>query len=203
MIVGIDTRSRAMHVAASEKLPRSMFAAPEGTAWFGFFGYSEDKAKGRHPDESRGQLYLDARDLFESLPAGSHVFCEEPLALQNGLTTRLLSMSAGAIWAAFWQTNPDATWYWVDNATWKKAVLGRGSPPRGEKVKPWVRRETLAHPKFVEWCARADHRQLHWETTEVQFERQLDLYDAWCLMEYGRITLAMSPDREKESSEGC
>lgn len=170
-VVGVDTRSRTMHWASSARLP-----LPVGdVGWL-----VEDRSL--HQELARVELFWYSHRVFKTLPAGAHVFCEEPLALKNGETTRLLCLAAGAVWSGFQMANPDATWYWVNPATWKKAVLGRGLPPRGEKHKPWIEQTLLADPVFLEWMQTRP-------STRGQFALQPDLYDAWCLMRYGTSVL--------------
>lgn len=108
MILGLDTSTQRLAWAVgsdTEPLVYGYFNAPAG-----------------EPDERRIALTRRAESLFESLPDGSTVFCEEPLALQNGKTTRLLGLAAGAIWAAHLRC--DLTWVWVDAASWKSKKDG-------------------------------------------------------------------------------
>lgn len=167
MIVGLDTKTRAYH-----------WTVDPG---FGRVGarYGWCVREKLDPELARIDLFRAAKVFFGWLPSGSHVFCEEPLALQNGKTTRLLNLAAGAIWAAFVAADVDATWYWIDAAAWKKAVLGRGAPPKGQKHKPWIEESLLARPDFLEW------QQVSGPDTRGDFMLQADLYDAWCLMQYG------------------
>lgn len=83
-----------------------------------------------NPDVRRHTLYDGVRSYFEELEhkvvMGSfHIFCEEPLALQNGKTTRLLSLAAGAVWAAHLEF--DCYWHWTNVAAWKRRVIGNGN----------------------------------------------------------------------------
>lgn len=167
LVLGIDTKTRAFHWVASGEMP----PLAQRYGWV-------SQPEREDPEVSRLELLRAARQFFVGLPSGSSVFCEEPLALQNGRTTRLLNLAAGAIWSAFMVVNPDATWHWVDNVTWKREVLGRGSPPNRGKHKPWIEETLLTSEEFVGWL----HQDLG---SRADFLDQTDLYDAWCLMRYG------------------
>jgi hypothetical protein len=106
-------------------------------------------------------LFRAARDFFGTLPPGSSVFCEEPLSLQNGKTSRLLGLAAGAIWAA--HTDYDLFWHWMDVSTWKKE-LGLGSNTKKEFVRPAIEAMT---------AFRHEDRE--------QFLTFPDLYDAFAI----------------------
>jgi len=116
-----------------------------------------------NPDVRRQQLYEEAYNFFALLPVGSHVFAEEPLALKNGKTTRLLGLAAGAIWAAHLRFS--MFWYWVDVATWKSKTVGNGNATKDE-VQAFVRAHDIDYPEE-------------------------DLFDAHCLMVYGERQLAI------------
>ena len=164
-VVGLDTRTRAFHWVSSIQLGGRRY------------GWVEEPDK-MDVENARAALYHEARRFFQLIPRGAHVFCEEPLALHNGKTTRLLCLVAGAIWSAFIQANPDATWYWIDNSSWKREILGRGSPPNRGKHKPWIEQTLLTSEDFIAWL----HVDLK---SRGDFMTQTDLYDAWCLMRYG------------------
>jgi hypothetical protein len=141
-VVGIDTSS-ARFAASLPKHKTAVFDA-EGS-----------------PDERRIGLYRFAHKFFSELPSGAHVWCEEPLSLQNGATTRLLGLAAGAIWAA--HLNFDITWYWMNVSTWKME-LGLGRNTKKEFVRPAIEAMTA--------FAHEDREQF------LQFP---DLYDAWAI----------------------
>lgn len=158
-ILGIDTKSRAFHWVSSYE---------SGWDMGSFTSIHEDH------DMARAEVFEYSRELFEESDEFDHVFCEAPLALQNGKTTRLLCMAAAAMWCGYVASGSTAIWYWVDPATWKRDVLG-GAPPRGMKHKPWIRQRCLElWPETI--------------TDEVlaQFDFEPDFFDAWCLMRYGR-----------------
>ena len=113
------------------------------------------------PDERRMELLRAARSFFKKIPDGAHVFCEEPLALQNGNTTRLLGLAAGAIWAAHLDYN--FYWHWMNVSTWKQE-LGLGRNTKKEFVRPAIE----AIPAFK------------YEDRE-KFLTYPDLYDAWAI----------------------
>lgn len=171
-VVGIDTRSRSFHWVSSIPL------GPARRRW----GFIEAPAD-TDVEIARAKLYREAREFFRFVPYGSSVFCEEPLALrQNPNTTRLLCMAAAAVWCGLVATERSITWYWTNPATWKKAVLGKGAPPKGQKHKPWIEQELLANPEFLTWLD-FDRRD------RGEFQLNPDLYDAWCLMAHGTAVL--------------
>lgn len=104
-----------------------------------------------------------------------HIYGEEPLALQNGATTRMLGMAAGALWTVAYSVGSQAVqagfhsvaWYWVDNAHWKKEVVGSGSADK-DAIRDYV----LAQQRLSD------------EQIAV-YEAEVDLFDADCLLEYG------------------
>lgn len=158
MIVGVDTKSRAFHWATSDG---------STLTYNGFTSAQDDH------DLARAEVFERSRGLFGDL-SPAHVFCEAPLALQNGKTTRLLCMAAAAVWCGFVASEVDALWYWVDPSTWKRDVLG-GAPPRGVKHKPWIRQRCLEL----------------WPNVMVPglvsaFDLEPDLFDAYCLLRYGQ-----------------
>lgn len=167
LVVGMDTKTRSFHWVSNMSLP--------GT--YQVYGLASSPPK-VDVEIARVELFRSARHLFAGLHPGTYVFCEEPLALsKNPQTTRLLCLAAGAIWSAFIQSNADATWVWTNPATWKKDVLGRGAPPRGEKHKPWIEDTLLGRRDFLEWADRLNARPT--------FAASPDFYDAWCLMRHG------------------
>lgn len=173
MILGLDTRSRATHAVASEPLDDG------GSCYWWVVSTAEIQ------EMAWVDLFYACRDMFKWLPSGSHVFCEEPLALrQNPATTRVLCMTAGVVYAAFVASDVYATWYSVNPATWKKAVLGRGVPPQGQKHKPWIAGTLDQDEAFAAWVERQG-----WERTTGDLDAEPDLRDAWCLMRYGQSVL--------------
>lgn len=167
-IIGLDTRSKTFHWVSSIQLG-------SGNRRWGM----SPEVKGEDVELARIRLFNDAREFFKLVPFGSHIFCEEPLALaKNPATTRILCMAAASVWCGLVATNRDATWYWTNPASWKKAVLGRGAPPKGQKHKPWIEEQLLMLPEFIEW--------LHFDRRDRGvFQLEPDLYDAWCLMTHG------------------
>jgi len=168
LVMGIDTNSRSLHFVTSQPVHQLKVR----------YAFLESG----HPniDLARAEIFRLAKEMFSFVPFGSHVFCEEPLALaKNPATTRLLCMSAGAIFAAFVASYRDATWHWVNPASWKKEVLGRGAPPVGQKHKPWIAATLDNMPEFQEWMKAVRG------PVAASFEAQPDYRDAWCLMTYG------------------
>lgn len=171
--VGVDTSSFGFHWVSSRPI------RVDDLMQFDHF-----KAKG--PVEERWvHIYRAARDFFAILPNNSHVWCEEPLALpKNGKTTRILGITAGVIFGAFVAASKltDSTWYWVDVASWKRAVIHNGSAKKDEVRR--VVREQRDFNLLLNW---------HQDKSHDPFEDQPDLYDAWALMEYGRLQSEETP----------
>lgn len=161
-IVGLDTSSFGFHWVSNTSL---LFGGAKHP-----LGYY--KAPG--PVEERWvYVFEEALAFFKRLPDGAKVFCEEPLALpRNGKTTRILGISAGVIFGAFVAATEwtDSNWFWVDVASWKRAVLGNGSAKK-ELIRSIVRDQPEWHRAFSRW--------------DDLFEEQRDFYDAYSLMRYG------------------
>lgn len=156
VIVGLDTASDRWHACSTSNV-------------FGMRNASY-RTPTKNVDERRMELYEQARDWFTTLAdvhPGAHVFCEEPLALRNGKTTRVLSLAAGAIWAGHY--NLDLYWFWVDVAHWKKEVVGNGNANK-DIIREWCE----ANPAFK-----------HQSLGAGELERDPDYYDAYCLKIYG------------------
>jgi Holliday junction resolvasome RuvABC endonuclease subunit len=120
LVVGLDTGSNRLHMYSSDGGHQHVFI---------------DTRKAPDPDERRTMLFRQARAIFKTLPRGTVIACEEPLSLQNGKTTRILGLSAGAIWAA--HVDCDVFWTWVNVSTWKRDTVGKGNATKGE-VMDWV-----------------------------------------------------------------
>lgn len=121
-IVGVDTASTRLH---------AVWTSAGVTDYPYKLNFSTSDS---NPDVRRIKIHQQAHGFFGMLPDGTHVFCEEPLALQNGKTTRLLGLAAGAVWAAHLEF--DLFWHWVDVATWKKDTVGRGNADKDD-VRKW------------------------------------------------------------------
>lgn len=152
LVVGLDTASTRWHAVASDGFSNGVDLQPSRKPW-----------KDKSPDERRAEL---RRTFGETLDAlifvnghGFAIYCEEPLALQNGKTTRLLSLAAGALWAE--ADRRGIEWHWVDVAHWKRVVVGNGN---ADKAK------IQAHAE---------------EAYGVEYPAE-DYYDAHCIMVYGR-----------------
>lgn len=181
IVVGLDTDSRGFHWVSNSPL---------------WDGSGDDPAPGKvgfiqagaDTEQRRAISYYSAKSFFGGIASGTsdelHVFCEEPLALKNGKTTRILSLAAGAIWAAFVESGGsrvDRWWYWVDVAHWKKEVCGNGNIGKEE-----IRMFCRTNPGW-----QALSREAPATEDEViapygfAFEDNHNLYDAWCLQVYG------------------
>lgn len=183
LVVGLDTKSRGFHWVSN--LPVEIVGVPQRCGW---------AETSPDAEAARAELFSQSRALFQVMMhqhGEVHVFCEEPLALQNGKTTRLLGLAAGAIQAGFFQAaHFRGWWYWVDVAGWKKSVLGRGAPPADyvgdtsrSRVKDWIRDQVDAMPAFSHWRTEA-------AVSHETMMAERDLYDAWCLKTYGVRELA-------------
>lgn len=97
------------------------------------------------------------------------IYCEEPLALQNGKTTRQLSLAAGALWDVAHELLDEAqiqmTWHWVDVSHWKRVVVGNGNADK-DAIREYVI-ATFDDVPVDEW------------------DEEPDLYDSRCLLQYG------------------
>lgn len=103
------------------------------------------------------------------------MFVEEPLILsKNPATTRKLALIAGALWAM--SIEFDLFWHWVDVASWKKEVVGKGNVNKVQ-VREWVQ-DTAK-------MMRPEERLAAYDATP-------DLYDAHCLAVYGTRALRMA-----------
>jgi hypothetical protein len=164
-VVGIDTSSRGFHAVLTE-------------AEHSYFWIREHRGDTQRRRES---TFREAAHLFEMLPDGSIVVIEEPIILQrNPDTTLKLTMMAGVIEAAFWQACPDATLFWVNVSTWRRAVLNpaKGEAPRDKKG--W---KALARQHVID-------SGVYSEAQLVAMEAEPDLWDAACIMEYGQQLVA-------------
>lgn len=126
MILGIDTAATKLHTVTID-------ATGTPVAWTALNPVRDKALKDGHPDVRRTILYRAAVEIFATTKA-KWVFCEEPLALQNGKTTRLLGLAAGAVWAAHLET--DIFWGWAGVTEWKKRVVGKGNASKDE-VTEW------------------------------------------------------------------
>lgn len=173
-IVGLDTSSKGFHWTSSWPLeqPGHRFDH-QRIGWFTGKGDSEQR---------RIEIFHAAYDFFTALPPETYVFCEEPLALKNGKTTRLLALACGTIYGAFVAACQivDMTWFWVDVASWKRAVVRNGAASK-EQIRQFCRDnpawQNQARTEFVLGARRY--------TYDEAFEEEIDLYDAWCLKVYG------------------
>lgn len=157
ILIGVDTATDRWHACHGDgpgdfaecKLPHSRKADKE--RWG-----NPDVRRHALCDSFRSYLWLVVNDQ----PA--RIFCEEPLALQNGKTTRLLGLAAGALWRehAFF----DAYWFWTSNSTWGKYVGIKGNMKSEE-------RKAVAKAWAIERGAPEDLDEDH--------------YDAFCIRRHG------------------
>lgn len=90
--------------------------------------------KWKNPDLRRWRLCVDFEEALNEL-GEIVIYAEEPLSLQNGKTTRLLTLAAGSLWATAVRLGIE--WHWVDVAHWKKEVVGKGSATK-EMIAEWA-----------------------------------------------------------------
>lgn len=177
-VIGIDTKSFGIHWVSS-------FPLGTGDETYGWANCTfKDDDPRRQADLRRQQIFDYAHGMAAWVPSGTHVYCEEPLALQNGATTRLLGLAAGAVWAAF-HVNPVCHWHWVDVAAWKKLVLGRGNPPKDWSPEP----KSTRTKRWIEECVR-NNALFQFQSNPVMledFSKQSDLFDAWAIKRYGML----------------
>lgn len=129
------------------------------------------KAVSEAADLRRIELVETFGHWLESLPQEQiRIYCEEPLALQNGKTTRMLGQVGGALWTiamAFARSGErDIEWFWVDVAHWKRVVVGNGNADK-DAIKAWVRAN-------LELGSRGHI-----------FDQEDDLYDAEAILQFG------------------
>lgn len=165
MIVGLDTASSRWHaveIVGPGEVRVASSGPLEGAAW-------------ADPDRRRLVLVREFALLMEEVRASDavmHLYCEEPLALQNGKTTRLLCMAAGALWAAWAAAAPEGwTWCFVDVAHWKRRVIGKGNATKDD-IRAWA---------LADGCPDL---------------KQQDFFDAYAICRYGiehRASLGESP----------
>jgi hypothetical protein len=181
-VIGMDTASNRFHWCSNFDI------GIDGARW----GWVT--CKNSDPDIRRNELIRYAWMLFASIEGKFYVYCEEPLALQNGKTTRLLGLAAGGIYAAFniaTSITYSPEWNWVDQSSWKKKVLGRGIRPKGYGLDiPQAKREKAWICATLSESAAFQHEQN--DIMLEDFAAQQDLYDAWALKAYG-----MQQERQK------
>lgn len=189
-VIGIDTNSHGLHWVSTFGIGTETDAGEK-------YGWLECKDK--DVDRRRIETVLYAYALFDKLvdehvptddDQSLHIFCEEPLALQNGKTTRLLGLAGGAIFGAFVVSGLDAYWHWIDQSSWKKAVLGRGIRPKGYTREGWPKAK-WEKAWIVETCRELPGFKVDEDPVSIlDFDAHLDLYDAWAIKTYGVRELA-------------
>lgn len=163
--------NRGAAVAIEQQLPTVVAGLDTASDRFHLFCNTGFQAHLRLPksmdiNTKRHQLHDRARTVFSILPAGTLLVCEEPLALKNGKTTRVLCLAAGAIWAA--HLGCSFYWAWADVAGWKKEVIGNGNADK-PMIESWVR-----------------------ENMKLEFDAgEPDYYDAAGLCRYGELRLGL------------
>jgi Holliday junction resolvasome RuvABC endonuclease subunit len=93
------------------------------------------------------------------------VFIEEPLVGRNTRVSMKIAQTAGAVMATL-GTPFTARAYFVDNKTWKKAVVGNGNASK-EKIAEWL---SATYPAYATLC-----------------EGNQDRIDATCIGLYGAL----------------
>lgn len=150
MLVGLDTAANRWHAVTDDGV--GFCSELKGVAW-------------KDPDKRRAQLADTFGSWLLSLPEKPQVYAEEPLALQNGKTTRLLGLAAGALWQA--GRDVGVEWHWVDVAMWKRVIVGNGNADKEE-----IRLYVIGGPRGQ---------------TDPVYEAELDLYDSRCLLDFGHL----------------
>lgn len=147
VVAGLDTASDRLHLFCNNGLTLSHTCPDKMEA-----------------NDRRHELYTQAKVIFSFLPRGALLVCEEPLALQNGKTTRLLGLAAGAIWAA--HLDFAVFWAWADVSAWKKSVIGNGNANKAA-IQAWVT-----------------------ENMGLKFDQE-DFYDAAAICRYGEQAVGL------------
>lgn len=107
LVLGLDTASDRWHATLR-------ILSGTGSQIIGLYRASIDDP---NPDVRRAHLTREFRYALNSIRQPFHVFAEEPIALKNGKTTRLLGLAAGALWGEHLEIN--CFWHWVEINTWK------------------------------------------------------------------------------------
>jgi Holliday junction resolvasome RuvABC endonuclease subunit len=130
-------------------------------------------------NRQRNELTRTFEDWFFRLIVGEQfvsMYCEEPLALQNGQTTRLLSLAAGALYDRAHHVadalNVNLTWHWIDVAYWKRVVIGNGNADK----------KAIADHVTIEILQRDPRIR---EADKLLYEDEPDLYDARAILQLG------------------
>lgn len=164
MILGIDTDSYGFHSHSDGMRIQSL-----------------SLSKKIDVEERRISTYQHAKKFFMTELHGGiiDVFCEEPLALKNGRTTRVLCLQAGAIWSAHVEVclehGINSRWHWVDVASWKKRIVGNGNASK-EQIALFCN-DSPVFQSLIEFRGEGVY------TDHVD---NPNLYDAWCVLQYGR-----------------
>jgi Holliday junction resolvasome RuvABC endonuclease subunit len=140
IVLGMDTASNRVHTVG----------LMDGIWQTGVTAATPDthiELRAGNPDIRRKILYDHVYTVMQMITAGDdevHVFCEEPLALRNGKTTRLLGLAAGACWSAHLSFN--VFWHWANVSEWKREVIGKGNATKDE-IRAW----SVAHSGDPAW----------------------------------------------------
>ncbi len=181
MIIALDTNSFGFHFVTDH----------------GEFGHRQ-APRDMDIELRRSLTFREARTFFASGSLQRYeeidVFCEEPLSLQNGKTSRLLALSAGVIFAGFVlgaDEHPQMRWHWVNVASWKRRIVGNGGA-RKEKIQEFVRNGGANFEAFVQGNAHGYGPDL----VEKMFDEEKDLFDAFCIMRYGEWFVSQATEGE-------
>lgn len=165
-VVGLDTASDRWHAITRPTPGNKLIGVDTETCHA-----TPDYKKKAHvaykdPDVRRAELANAFGVFLMWLPVGTHVFCEEPLALKNGKTTRLLALSAGSLWAMA-AVRGDLIWHWVDVSHWKRVIVGNGNANK-DKIRASVLERKKMSKKLI-----------------AAYDAEPDYWDADCLADYG------------------
>jgi hypothetical protein len=202
IVVGLDTASNRWHAVTDRDDSVGFCSELKNKAWdCQVKKPPKKKPKGMTADEHRAahdayqlalrdsldRKRLELASAFEPWLTGLlmvdavAVYAEEPLALQNPATTRVLSLAAGALFdrahsvARMGQQTGlghELHWTWIDVAHWKRVIVGNGNADKAA-IRQFV----------LDSGSMADYEV-------VTYEEEPDLYDSRCLRDYGVAALS-------------
>lgn len=166
-VVGLDTASDRWHAVCRGTNGKPL-SVVDGEA---FHSTPDHRKKGNEAYKSADVRRAELANAFGAyllwLPPGTHIFCEEPLALKNGKTTRILSLAAGSLWDRAAVVSDNLIWHWVDVAHWKRVIVGNGNANK-TKIQDHVVENDKLTKKLL-----------------ALYGDQPDFFDAKCLLKYG------------------
>jgi hypothetical protein len=182
IVVGLDTASNRWHAVTDRDDSVGFCSELKNKAWdCQVKKPPKKKPKGMTADEHRAAHAFEPWLTGLLMVDAVAVYAEEPLALQNPATTRVLSLAAGALFdrahsvARMGQQTGlghELHWTWIDVAHWKRVIVGNGNADKAA-IRQFV----------LDSGSMADYEV-------VTYEEEPDLYDSRCLRDYGVAALS-------------